>query len=108
MQRTISLPALIHNLEMAENETERFTNPLNLQQDVSEGFRYLYQNVLLPFLAGKRVNTTELNMNQFDLDDISILYTFYEEDFSSEYKRLIQVLSVISKTEPVHAVVAFL
>ena len=46
---------------------------------ISPGAAYLYKNVLLKKLAGKPVNTGEINLSAFELRDIETVNDYYEK-----------------------------
>ena len=59
-------------------------------EKISPGAAYLYTEVILPKMQGKRVYTSKVNMAEFDLDDIEIVCDYFKDNI--EYCR--------PKTEP--------
>ena len=75
---------------------------------LSPGAAYLYKNVLLKKLAGKPVNTVEIDLSAFELCDIETVCDYYENHISPdrrENKPLIDLYTAIknspAKTKPV-------
>ena len=68
----------------------------------------LYKNVLLPKLAGRTVNTGEINLSAFELRDIETVCDYYENHISPdrrENKPLVDLYETVknapAKTRPV-------
>ena len=65
-------------------------NYLKELKEFSSGAAYLYTEVILPKMQGKRVYTSKVNMAEFDLNDIEIVCDYFKDNI--EYWR--------PKTEP--------
>ena len=75
---------------------------------ISPGAGYLYKYVLLPKLAGRTVNTGEIDLSAFELRDIETVCDYYENHIlpdRRENKPLIDLYTAIknspAKTKPV-------
>lgn len=72
---------------------------------LSPGAAYLYKNVLLKKLAGKPVNTVEIDLSAFELCDIETVCDYYESQISPdrrENKPLIDLYETV-KNAPAKA-----
>lgn len=72
-------------------------------EKISPGAAYLYTEVILPKMQGKRVYTSKVNMAEFDLDDIEIICDYYKYNVAAdrpETKPLFELYSKISDTPP--------
>lgn len=111
MKLTINVEMLKENLKRIPDESERLTDPLSGVTDVTDGVRYLYQKVLLPLIASLEVRSDELDMDQFEQDDIQTIAEFYENNYgpySSKLNKLQRFYSVMSSCEPKCAPVSYL
>ena len=70
--------------------SKKQVNHLKRLKEISSGVAYLYTEVILPKMQGKRVYTSKVNMAEFDLDDIEIVCDYFKDNI--EYCR--------PKTEP--------
>ena len=70
--------------------SKKQVNHLKRLKEISSGAAYLYTEVILPKMQGKRVYTSKVNMAEFDLDDIEIVCDYFKDNI--EYCR--------PKTEP--------
>ena len=70
--------------------SKKQVNHLKRLKKISPGAAYLYTEVILPKMQGKRVYTSKVNMAEFDLDDIEIVCDYFKDNI--EYCR--------PKTEP--------
>ena len=75
---------------------------------ISPGAAYLYKNVLFNKLAGKPVNTGEIDLSAFELRDIETVCDYYENHISPgrrENKPLVDLYETVKnspgKTRPV-------
>ena len=82
---TIKIPTLIQRLKSADDEAEHFSDHF-FSLENNSGVRYLYQSVLLPLLNDQSVDTRDLNMDSFDMEDIGTLFSFYLENFTHNSK----------------------
>ena len=82
---TIKIPTLIQKLKSADDEAEHFSDHF-FSLENNSGVRYLYQSVLLPLLNDQSVDTRNLNMDSFDMEDIGTLFSFYLENFTHNSK----------------------
>lgn len=96
MNKTIRIPTLIQRLKNAENETEHFVNCLE-SPEISSGVRYLYHSVLLPLLNDQPVETGDLDMEQFDREDIGTLSEFYDSNFTHYSKEMSKLRRIYEK-----------
>ena len=74
-------------------------------ENLSGGAAYLYENVVKPLLDGKTPNSSELDMDAFDLDDYELLEEYYTENLSDdrpEIKKLRLLYGGLQKTTPVN------
>lgn len=85
MNQTIQIKKLMELLRNAEDESSRFNNPL---AGFDEGVLYLYEKVFLPLLHDVEVNTSDLDMDQFDREDIATIFDFYYDNYTSHSKEL--------------------
>ena len=72
---------------------------------ISPGAAYLYREVILPKTYGKTVNTKDLDMSAFELEDIETVCGYYEDILSvcrRENKPLIDLYETI-KNAPAKA-----
>ena len=79
-------------------------------EQLSAGADYLYAAVLLPLLNGKAVNTGELDFSLFDLDDISEIYGFYEDEIFDnilDASRQQTIYHAVQQAKPCEAAVDF-
>lgn len=108
MSRTIIISRLMELLRNAEDESSRFADPL---AGLSDGVRYLFDNVLVPLMNGAEINTGSLDMNRFDREDIGTIFDFYTDNYtgySQELSRLKNYYDICRKAPPVCRQTAFL
>ena len=111
MSQTISVSSLLAQLKNAEDESERFHDPLKQGELDRSGVRYLYEQVLTPLLEYHSVNTAELDMERFDKEDIKYIYDYYYNnltDNSREFLKLRQIYSQCKATKPQRSPVVYL
>lgn len=75
-------------------------------EKISPGAAYLYTEVILPKMQGKRVYTSKVNMAEFDLEDIEIICDYYKYNVAAdrpETKPLFELYSKISDTPPLNS-----
>lgn len=110
MSLTVRIPSLIQRLKNVEDEAEQFTDPFRDLENHS-GVRYLYQSVLLPLLKDQPVETCDLDMDCFDIEDIGALFSFYVDNFtrnSGEFSRLRRIYEKCSESPAKPTPVRFL
>lgn len=111
MIQTIHVSSLLAHLKNAEDESECFHDPLKQGELNRSGVRYLYEQVLTPLLENRSVNTDDLDMEQFDREDIMDIFDYYNENFTSnseEFSKLRLIYSQYKETKPHQAPVYFL
>lgn len=111
MSQTIRLSTLLERLKNAEDESEHFCDPLKQGDLNRSGVHYLYEQVLTPLLEYRPVNTGDLDMEQFDREDIMDIFDYYHSNMTShsrEFSKLRRFYSQCTETKPQQASVAFL
>lgn len=111
MSQTIRVSALLERLKNAEDESERFYNPLKQGDLNRRGVHYLYEQMLTPLLEYRSVNTGDLDMEQFDREDIMDIFDYYNDNLTSnsgEFSKLRRIYGQCKKTKPQQASVTFL
>ena len=105
MSQTIRVSRLLERLKNAEDESERFHDPLKDGDMDRSGVHYLYEQVLTPLLGYRSVNTRDLDMDQLDIFD------YYNDNLTSnseEFSKLHRIYSKCKETKPHQASVTFL
>lgn len=75
-------------------------------EKISPGAAYLYTEVILPKMQGKRVYTSKVNMAEFDRMDIETVCDYYKENIAAdrpENKALFELYSKIAYTPPLNS-----
>lgn len=109
MQAEIIPELLIKNLKAVPSKKP--DKHLKKLEKLSPGAAYLYKKVILPKLDGKTVNTNELDMSEFELEDIETASRYYENNISvnrSQNKPLFVLHDTILKLPPLHTRTDFL
>lgn len=73
---------------------------------ISPGAAYLYRAVIIPKMQEKTVNTSEINMDAFEISDIEIVYRYCEKNVAAERpenKALFELYSKIAYTPPLNS-----
>lgn len=111
MSQTIRVSALLEGLKSAEDESKRFYDPLKQGELNRRGVRYLYEQVLTPLLEYRSVSTEDLDMEQFDREDIMDIFDYYNDNLTShsrEFSKLRRFYNQCKETKPQQASVTFL
>ena len=111
MSQTICVSALLEQLKNAEDESERFHDPLKQGDLNRRGVHYLYEQVLMPLLEYRSVSTGNLNMDQFEMEDIMDIFDYYNDNLTSnseEFSKLRRIYSGCKEAKPQQASVTFL
>ena len=80
MQAEIIPGLLIKNLRAVPSKKP--DKHLKELEKLSPGAAYLYRKVIIPKLDGKTVNTKELDMSKFKLEDIETVCDYYSHRIS--------------------------
>lgn len=83
MTATINIDGFKFRLLSAADESEKFKKNKFPQEINTAGAKYLYRKMLIPIIAEKEVSLSQLDMDSFDLDDISIIYDYYGNNYES-------------------------
>ena len=111
MSQTIRVFRLLEQLKNAEDESERFHDPLKDGDMDRSGVHYLYEQVLTPLLEYRSVSTGDLDMEQFDREDIMDIFYYYNDNLTSnseEFSKLRRIYSRCKETKPHQAPIDFL
>ena len=111
MSQTIRVSALLERLKNAEDESERFHDPLKQGDLNRSGVHYLYEHVLMPLLEYRSVSTGDLDMEQFDREDVMDIFDYYNDNLTSrsrEFSKLRRIYSQCKETKPQQASATFL
>ena len=111
MSQTIRVSALLERLKNAEDESERFHDPLKQGDLNRRGVHYLYEQVLTPLLECRSISTGDIDMEQFDQEDIMDIFDYCNDNLTShsrEFSKLHRIYSACKETKPQQASVAFL
>ena len=111
MSQTIRVSTLLEQLKNVEDESERFYDLLKQEDFNRSGVHYLYEQVLTPLLEYRSVSTGDLNMEQFDREDIMDIFDYYNDNLTSnseEFSKLRRIYSRCKETKPHQASVTFL
>ena len=84
MQAEIIPGLLIKNLRAVPSKKP--DKHLKELEKLSPGAAYLYRKVIIPKLDGKTVNTKELDMSKFELEDIETVCDYYSHRISVNRK----------------------
>lgn len=83
MTATINIDGFKLRLLSADDESEKFKKNKFPKEINTAGAKYLYRKMLIPIIAEKEVSLSQLDMDSFDLDDISIIYDYYGNNYES-------------------------
>ena len=86
-------------------------NHLKKLKNISPGAAYLYKAVILPKMQEKTVNTKEVNMSCFALEDIEILCNYFNANLAvdrPENKVIYSLYTRITNTPPLNCRADFL
>ena len=111
MNDDINLTNFIFNLKQASGKPISPKDISNWLQNESSGVTYLYHNVLLPLLEGKKVSSDELEMENFSMDDIDTLigyYSKYERIHSNERTYFKDIFKLLHSQPPALSFTTFL
>lgn len=111
MSQTIRVSTLLERLKNAEDESERFYDSLKQGDLNRRGVHYLYEHVLTPLLEYRSVSTGDLDMAQFDREDIMDIFDYYNDNLTSnseEFSKLRRIYSMCKETKPQQTSVTFL
>lgn len=111
MSQTIRVSTLLERLKSVEDESERFYDPLKQEEFNRSGVHYLYEHVLMPLLEYRSVSTGDLDMEQFDREDVMDIFYYYNYNLTSnspEFSKLRRIYSQFKETKPQQAPIAFL
>ena len=111
MSQTIRVSALLERLKNAEDESERFHDPLKQGDLNRRGVHYLYEQVLTPLLECRSISTGDIDMEQFDQEDIMDIFDYCNDNLTSrsrEFSKLRRIYNQCKETKPQQAPTAFL
>ena len=80
-------------------------------EKLSPGAAYLYRKFIIPKLDGKTVNTSELDMSEFELNDIETVCSYYHRRISvagEKNKPLFLLYNAITELRPLNTRTSFL
>lgn len=101
MQAEIIPELLIKNLRaVPSKKPDRHFKKLN---KISPGAAYLYREVIFHKIYGKTVNTKDLDMSAFELEDIETVCRYYEDNLSvcrRENKPLLDLYEALKSELP--------
>ena len=89
MNQKIKITKLMKLLRNTEDESGEFTDTLS---DLSDGARYLYDNVLQPLMNDIEMSTQNLDMDRFEQEDINTILSFYTDNYTIYSKTFSQLL----------------
>lgn len=78
---------------------------------ISPGAAYLYRAVIIPKMQEKTVNTSEINMDAFEISDIETVYRYCEKNVAvdrPENRVLYELYDRLQKTAPLTSRTDFL
>lgn len=111
MIQKLKVPSLLQLLRNAKDESGKF-GPLPCEiSEGTSGLKYLYNSVLLPLLNEQCVNTTDLDMDSFEREDIGKISDFFWNKLSnnsSEYRQLHQFYEKCAEAKAMPIEVDFL
>lgn len=91
--------------------SKRQVNHLKRLKEISSGAAYLYKAVIIPKTQGKTVNTSEINMDAFEISDIETVYRYCEKTVAvdrPENRVLYELYDKLQKTAPLISQTKFL
>lgn len=77
-------------------------------EQYSEGVKYLYSSVVQPILNGYDVDTTSLEMEKFDLEDLAELERYISATGERDQAFLYRMYSCLQQANPIASAVSFL
>lgn len=83
--------------------SKKQVNHLKRLKEISSGAAYLYRAVIIPKTQGKTVNTSEINMDAFEISDIETVYRYCEKNVAvdrPENRVLYELYDKLQKTAP--------
>lgn len=99
------------NLLTVKSEKEDFINVITKVPDYSAGVQYLYDNVLIPSMQGKKIESAKIDYTLFTHDDIQQIYDFYEFNYtysSRDYSRILNLAESSINSTPKTMAVSFI
>ncbi len=109
MQADIIPKLLIKNLRAVPSKKP--DKHLKELEKLSPGAAYLYRKVIIPKLDGKTVKTSELDMSEFELNDIETVCNYYHRSISvagEKNKPLFLLYNAITELRPLNTRTSFL
>ena len=91
--------------------SKKQVNHLKRLKEISSGAAYLYKAVIIPKTQGKTVNTSEINMDAFEISDIETVYRYCEKNVAvdrPENRVLYELYDRLQKTAPLISQTKFL
>lgn len=91
--------------------SKKQVNHLKRLKEISSGAAYLYRAVIIPKTQGKTVNTSEINMDAFEISDIETVYRYCEKTVAvdrPENRVLYELYDKLQKTAPLISQTKFL
>lgn len=111
MNGLISVNLLKNELKQAK-ETNDFPHPQNLLEDASYGVKYLFEKAYLDFMVGRTCSTSDLDYDEFELEDIYELYSFINNNCThtsvSEIGSLWKIYTDCFFTKPIIKPISFI
>ena len=91
--------------------SKKQVNHLKRRKEISSGAAYLYKAVIIPKTQGKTVNTSEINMDAFEISDIETVYRYCEKNVAvdrPENRVLYELYDKLQKSAPLISQTKFL
>lgn len=91
--------------------SKKQVNHLKRLKEISSGAAYLYKAVIIPKTQGKTVNTSEINMDAFEISDIETVYRYCEKNVAvdrPENRVLYELYDKLQKSAPLISQTKFL
>ena len=91
--------------------SKKQVNHLKRLKEISSGVAYLYKAVIIPKTQGKTVNTSEINMDAFEISDIETVYRYCEKNVAvdrPENRVLYELYNKLQKSAPLISQTKFL
>lgn len=82
------------NLLSVKSEKDDFINVIAKIPAYSNGVQYLYDNILIPSMKGKKVKSSKIDFKSFTHDDIQEIYDFYELNYTSSSRDFSRLLNL--------------
>lgn len=101
MSCELDFKKVVSNLRKVQEDSGCF--PEDVFLGCSSGMEYLCENVLVPMLKGKTVNSSNLDFTQFERQDIVDLWNTYIDTLSYEAKdrkTLEGIYKILNKAVP--------